>query len=127
MISVPTNPWIESTFDRQLDRLRATPVQDEYGNAAFDWSNPDVLTMKARLSPPILKVRLGSHAADEDMAGRDAVRHDFEAWIANTDITALDRVRVDGTVYEVMGQPGSRTDMDGNYWYTKILLREVSG
>lgn len=121
------NPWIESTFDKSLTRLRGTAAEDVYGNATLDWSAPDSLTMAARLSPPIQKVRLGSHAADEDMSGRDAVRHDFEAWVANDDVTALDRVQIDGLVYEVMGTPGSRTDMDGNYLYTKVLLREVSG
>lgn len=121
------NPWFESACDKSLDRLRGTTKTDVYGNIVPDWSNPSVLTMKARCSPPILKVRLGSHAADEDMSGRDAVRHDLEAWTGNDDIQATDRVVVDGLTYEVMGQPGNRTDLDGSYVYTKVLLREVSG
>lgn len=122
-----SNPDFEQMLDKSIDRLRAVAATDAYGDASLDWSNPDVLTLPARYSPPILKVRLGSHAADENMSGRDAVRHDFEVWIANDDVTALDRVRIDGVVYEVMGQPGHRTDLDGNYQYTKILLREVAG
>lgn len=121
------NTWFESALDKSIDRLRGGTTTDGYGNTVADWSSPDVLTMKARCSPPILKVRLGSHAADEDMSGRDAVRHDLEAWTGNDDIEATDRVVVDGLTYEVMGQPGKRTDLDGNYLYTKVLLREVSG
>jgi hypothetical protein len=121
------NPWIEGTFDKTITRLRASTTTDTYGNTALDWSNPDSLTMACRASPPILKVRLGSHAADEDMSGRDTIRHDFEAWVANDDWNALDRAVIDGLTYEVMGPPGSRTDMDGNYLYTKVLLRVVVG
>jgi hypothetical protein len=127
MLVVSVNPWLTGAFDQTVTRLRASTSTDAYGNTVLDWSNPDSLDMPARLSPPILKVRLGSHAADEDMSGRDAIRHDFEAWVANDDWTALDRAAYNGLTYEVMGNPGRRTDMDGNYLYTKILLREVSG
>lgn len=122
-----SNPWIVSTFDKSLTRLRGGTTNDAYGNTVADWSNPGTLVMPARYSPPILKVRLGSHAADEDMSGRDAVRHDFEAWVSSDDVLATDRVVIDSVTYEVMGPPGNRTDLDGNYLYTKLLLREVSG
>ena len=121
------NPWIEDTFDKTVTRQRAGSKTDEYGNTVMDWSAPGTLTLAARVAPPILKPRLGSHAADEDMSGRDAIRHDLECWVANDDVQATDRVVYDGLTYEVMGNPGSRSDLDGNYLYTKLLLREVSG
>lgn len=121
------NPWFEATLYQSVDRLRASETTDEYGSPTLDWSAPDTVTMPAVLHPPILRVRLGSHAADEATDGRDAVRHDLECWFANDDVTALDRVVFDGRTYEIMGQPGHRADLDGNYEYTKVLLREVSG
>lgn len=121
------NPWIESTFDKTVTRLRASSKADQYGNTVPDWSSPATLMLAARVAPPILKPRLGSHAADEDMSGRDAIRHDLEIWVANDDVQATDRMSFDGLTYEIMGNPGTRSDLDGNYLYTKILAREVSG
>lgn len=121
------NPWFEDVLTDTLTRQRATTSQDAYGNTVLDWSDPDELALPVHVSPPLIKVRLGSHAADEDMSGRDAVRYDLEAWLAVDDVTALDRVVYGGLTYEVMGQPGNRSDIDGNYVYSKILLRAVTG
>lgn len=121
------NPWFESVLTDTLTRLRAGTTDDVYGNTVLDWSSPDQLILPVRVAPPIIKTRLGSHAADEDMAGRDAIRYDLEAWLSTDDVTALDRCLYKGKTYEVTGEPGNRSDMDGYYMYSKILLREVTG
>ena len=121
------NPWPLGVLDKTITRIRAGTTTNEYGSTVFDWPNADQLDMQGRANPPILKVRLGSHAADEDMSGRDAVRHDAECTVFNDDWLATDRAEIDGITYEVMGNPYSRTDLDGNYLYTRVLLREVSG
>lgn len=121
------NPWFEATLLDTVVRQRAANGTDTYGNVVLDWSSPDVVTWPVMTEPPTIKSRLGSHAADEDMSGRDAVRFDLSAYLAVDDFTPLDRAVYQGKTYEVMGQPANRKDLDGNYVYSKVLLREVSG
>lgn len=102
-----------------IDILTATAGTDTYGNTVEDWSAPASRTVKAYVRPA---------PASEDIADRDAVTAVWQVHTNDLTVTALDRVRYEGTVYQVQGQPSTwRTLPGGRPGHTKLLLRRVDG
>jgi hypothetical protein len=86
-----------------VTRLRAGSAVDPYSNeAAEDWSNPTEvnLTTLAPAEP---------RPSDEPVQNaRNAVTEGWTLYLSEgSDVTARDRLRVRGVVYDVLGEPAS--------------------
>lgn len=109
---------IEGFFVRDVTIVRAGVTTDRYGNESTDWSAAASWATKGWLA-----------RADqsEDQDGRDAL---ISGWVlrlpVGTDITGRDRVRVDGTTYELDGPPNRPWTPRGEH-HVRCRLRLVEG
>lgn len=90
---------IEQLFTRTVTILRGTSTSTGYGNATkLDWTNP---------TPTQTVGWLGPYSGEaENALDRDQQMADATVFLpAGTDITALDRVQIDGVTYQVTGTP----------------------
>lgn len=85
-----------------VTRLRATAVTDPYSGEAtgISWATPDELDMTT-LAPA------EPRPSDEPVQdARNAVTSGYTLYVAaSEDVTAADRMRVRGVVYDVLGDP----------------------
>lgn len=86
-----------------ITRLRSTgPTAGRRNDVTPNWTSPDELDIQGVQVAPI---PLHPTAA-EDHDGRSRVTDQFELYLPpGADITAADRARVRGNVYEVLGEP----------------------
>jgi head-tail adaptor len=106
--------------------LTPTVTTDSYGNTVQDWAAPVERQVAAYVRPGSGSSR--SAAASEDTADRDAVTTVWQVHTNDQAITALDRVRHNGVVYDIDGRPLSWDKApDGETGHTKLLLRRVDG
>lgn len=84
-----------SVFD--VDILTAGTRTDDYGDPQPDWTAPTEITVKGWWAWV---------ASFEVLDGRDATSTTSKVYLpAGTPITARDRVRIAGRIYEVNGEP----------------------
>jgi hypothetical protein len=103
-----------------ITRLRAAEALDGYENAVLDWTAPDELDITGCSVQPV--------AAPETVDGRsrDAVgRRLLVIAPPGVDITALDRARFGGRVYDVDGEPLAFAT--GVIDHTELYLVDVAG
>lgn len=102
-----------------IDVLTAATVDDGYGNARPNWATATERTVPAYVRPA---------PASEDIVDRDAVTAVWQVHTNDLNITAADRVRFDGVVYDVHGKPLVwRLLPGGDPGHTKLLLKKVDG
>lgn len=79
-----------------ITRLRATGSSDGYGNTTADWSGTlNEVDLPAEVQPA---------GSTEDVVDQARTTTRWRLWLfADADLTASDRVRWDGQVYEVDG------------------------
>lgn len=85
-----------------VTRLRGTPILDPYSdeNTGTDWAAPDELDLTT-LAPA--EPRPSTEPVTD---ARNAVVSGFTLYLSpDADVTAVDRVRVRGRVYPVIGDP----------------------
>lgn len=101
-------------------RLRASATVDSYGDAVLSWASPT--------STPIPGADVQTRTATEDTASaRPVVREETVLFAPGAvDLTAADRVSVDGDVYTVDGKPEVRYGL-GSEVYTVAALKRASG
>lgn len=106
-------------LSQQVDVITPGQAQDAYGNTVTDWSTATERAVAAYVRPA---------PASENIADRDAVTAVWQVHTNDLTITALDRVRFDGTVYDIDGRPLTwEVDPEGETGHTKLLLRRVDG
>lgn len=106
-------------LSQQITILTPTATTDTYGNTVADWENATERTVAAYVRPA---------PASENVADRNAVTATWQVHTNDLEITALDRVRFDGEVYEVDGQPNVwQVNPRGGVGHTKLLLRRTVG
>jgi len=100
-------------------RLRGTSTDNGYGDQGLDWTSPALLSVGGCSVQPV--------AGEEIQLDRDAT---VSRWVMyaplTADITSVDRVRHNGTDYEVDGSVQEWPDVFG-MGYKQALLRKVSG
>lgn len=102
-----------------IDILSPAQATDAYGNTVEDWATPTIRAVRAYVRPA---------PASETIADRNAVTAVWQVHTNDLDVTALERVRFDGVVYAIDGQPLTwRTKPGGGRGHTKLLLRRVDG
>jgi head-tail adaptor len=107
--------------------LRAAPVADRYGSESSrqrDWSTATETAARAHVQPGT-----GQPGVSGETTGdRDRVTTSIRVWLpAGTDITATDRIRYDGDVYEVDGQPLKWKPPRGRTTHIEVIARSVKG
>lgn len=103
---------------RDVDVITAGTVLDIYGDPQVDW------TVATEVTVPGWLAWLSSI---EVLDGRDATSTTLSLTIpAGTPITALDRVRIDGRIYEVNGEPMSAWTPRGEH-HIEVWLSSVTG
>lgn len=111
-----------------IDVITAGSVDDGYGNARADWSPGAAVerTVAAYVRPASTSVRPAGNEHVE--AGRNVVEVAWQVHTNDLDITALNRIRFGGVVYDVDGQPLTwRVLPGGKVGHSKLLLRRVDG
>lgn len=100
--------------------LRASLVDDAYGNQVPDWSTP--------VSTAVTGCRLQPERAGEYVLDREAVTTRWRLFApAGTDLRATDRVEHAGEVYEVDGDPQRWPSPTGRLAHVEALLRRTEG
>lgn len=103
---------------RQVTILRADETTDRYGNAVLDWSTPTETPTKGWMA---------QSSSTEDTDRRDAAVSTWTLVLGpDEDVTAADRVAVDGTVYELLGAPNVAWSRRGPH-HIEATLRLVEG
>lgn len=107
---------------KTVTRLRATTTV-ERGDVVLVWTSPSSLDITNCVFQPI-----PSEEILRDRTNRDAV---ISRWRLYTpplsDITEIDRVRVDGVVYEVDGFVQRWTGPTGSLAHDELELKRVDG
>lgn len=93
---------MEASFDTTATRQRAGTTTDRYGATVADWSNPAEATYPCRLVPAGTVERLAD--GRDVQIDQPTVRLPHDA-----DVTATDRLVVDGVTYEADGPPVRRS------------------
>lgn len=102
-----------------VDILHPTTIVD-HGTEITDWTDATETPVEGCSVQPI--------GDEEILAHRDAVLAGWRAWLPpGTPITALDRVRHAGTVYEVVGEPQRWDDPYGGLSHVEVLLNRWEG
>lgn len=100
-------------------RLRGTPTDNGYGDTGIDWTNPVVLPIGGCSVQPV--------KGQEMLLDRDAV---VSRWVLfaplDADITSVDRIRHNGTDYEVDGSVQDWPDICG-MGHKQAFLRKAVG
>lgn len=112
-----------SFADQTVIVRRAVQVKD-HGTLVADWSQPwtDTPVEDCSFQPQLLLRNT------EDITHRAAVKGLAQLLMPpGTDITGLDRVVVDGDIYEVEGKPGKWHSPSGNLDFTHVILQEWEG
>lgn len=100
-------------------RLRGTPTDNGYGDTGIDWTNPATLSVPGCSVQPV--------GGQEVLLNRDAVVSRWTLYAPlGADITSVDRIRHNGTDYEVDGSVQNWPDIFG-LGYTACLLRKAVG
>lgn len=117
---------IDDFFVHDVTILRAATVTDGYGDSAHTWTGSTSKVTKGWLAQ-IQETEAGAFGASAG-AGRAllAVTRDVLRLPIDTDITAYDRVVVDGITYEVDGKPRRVWTPRGAH-HLKVNLRAVEG
>lgn len=103
---------------RDVDVITAGIRIDAYGDPQVDW------TLATEITVPGWLAWLSSI---EVLDGRDATSTTLSLTIpAGTPITALDRVRIDGRLYEVNGEPMSAWTPRGEH-HVEVFLAVIDG
>ena len=111
---------IQTIFlSQEIDIITPALTTDDYGNDVADWQNATERTAAAYVRPA---------PASENVADRNAVTAQWQVHTNDLLVTALDRVRFGGEVYEVDGQPNVwKVDPTGGTGHSKFLLKRVAG
>ena len=103
---------------RTVTRLRAPVTVDSHGNEVRNWSTATSVTMNGWLAQRI---------RDENNDNRDARISDWHLTVpTGSDITALDRVVIDGQTFELDGPPNTAWTPRGPH-HIECSLRVVEG
>lgn len=107
-----------SQLFQTVTRQRPTTVTDGYGNSIDSFISSATAIYKGRLDPG---------KQNEITTGRDTTVSDATLYLEpGADVTAYDRVVVDGTTYEVIGKPrpipGARA-----VHHPEVDVRAISG
>jgi head-tail adaptor len=99
--------------------ITPTLTTDSYGNTVQSWATPAERQVIAYVRPA---------PASEDIVDRNTVTAVWQVHTNDQAITALNRIRHNGVVYEVDGRPLTWDKApDGKTGHTKLLLRRVDG
>jgi hypothetical protein len=109
---------LEALRIHDVDILIAGIRIDAFGDPQPDWTSPTTLSTKAWFADlPSIEV----------LEGRDAVSTTSVINLpAGTPITAFDRVRIFGRIYEVNGEPMVAWTPRGEH-HREVLLNRVTG
>jgi hypothetical protein len=111
---------IEQLFTRKVTVLSGTEVPSGYGNATkLDWTNP---------TPRQTVGWLGPYSGEaENALDRDQQMADATLYLpAGDPITALNRVQIDGVIYQVTGTPSPPFSPRGAH-HVEVDLKVVEG
>lgn len=109
---------LRSLLVRDVDILTAGVRVDAYGDPQPDWTAPTVTATKGWLGPA---------SSFEDLNGRDATTTTFPLTLPiDTPVTARDRVRIDGRIYQVDGEPSRSWTPRGEH-HVEVALKVVDG
>jgi hypothetical protein len=101
-------------------RLRATTRTDSYGDTAEDWTLPSWLALPEALVQD-------RTSTETDGSGRSITRTEKVLLHPGAlDLTARDRVELDGVTYRIEGEPSVRRGLRGAS-HTTAVLRRVTG
>ena len=107
--------------DRTITRLRAPSVANRYGDPEPDWSAATALTVAGCAVQP-------SGSTEFTDPTRTAVTTRWNLYAPpGTDLAAGDRVDVEGTVYEIDGEPFEWLAPGGNLDHVAAVLARVQG
>lgn len=107
---------------KTVTRLRATTVV-ERGDEVLVWTSPSSLTIEGCVFQPI-----PSEEILRDRTVRDARIFRWRLYTPpDSDVTELDRVRVDGEDYEVDGFVQKWTGPTGSLAHNELVLKRVEG
>jgi hypothetical protein len=107
--------------DRAIVRLRAPTVTNRYGDIEADWSAATTLPITGCALQP-------ASSTEFTDPSRTAITTRWNLFAPpGTDLRAGDRVDVDGTVYEVDGQPLEWSSPGGNLDHVAAVLQRVEG
>lgn len=101
-------------------RLRPTATTDSYGDPVISWTNPSRLPLFGASVGPSASTETESPTADTVRAERVLIAP------GAVDITATDRVEVDGQVWRIDGVPDVRSGFVLGV-HTTASLRRVAG
>lgn len=88
---------ITALFGQQADIFAPTPQADGFGDQRDTWSDTPTATVPCRLECQVIRARA-------DYQGRRLVINRWRLYLpAGTPIATLNRVRVDGRMFEVWG------------------------
>lgn len=103
---------------RTVTILTPGSTTDRYNNTVLDWAAPTSRNAKAWFA---------QQTASEDHAQRDAqVTEGTATFSADVGLTPSDRVLIDSTTYEVVGQPHIAWTPRGPH-HVEVRLRAVAG
>lgn len=109
---------IYGLYCHEVRILRASAVEDRYGNSSKDWTSPRRRTSRARV------VQQNTNEVGD---GREERR---SAWICylppDADVTALDRITWNGLTFEVKGRPNRAYDRHSEH-HVEVDLEVVEG
>lgn len=107
-----------SLLVRNVDIITPGSHTDNYGDSQPDWTSATEVTTVGWLA---------QMSSIENLDGRNATSTDLVLDLpAGTPVTARDRVRIDGTTYELVSEPVAAWTPRGEH-HREIFLRVVTG
>lgn len=103
---------------RTVTVLRAAADVDRYGNTVADWTAATSTTVAGWYAQA---------SAAELLAGRDGqIDHAIVYLPAGTDVTGSDRIRIDGTTFDIVGPPNRAHGRNGEH-HVELNVKVVTG
>lgn len=104
---------------QSVTRLRANRVE-EWGQEVVDWENVDELEIDGCVAYGLASVEMES--------GRDITRSTVQLIAPfHADIKGGDRIKYDGNVYEIIGEPQAQRSPTGSVSNLEIMLKKWVG
>lgn len=101
-----------------ITRLRGTVTTGPYGADHIDWTTPGELAMACEFQPM---------TTDEEVALQQRTESFWRVFLpAGADVLATDRLRFNGVVYEIDGEP-RRWRLNGSEHHVELVVTRVVG
>lgn len=110
---------IERFYVRDVELQEGRATTDRYGGTTLSWDSPHLWHTQGWLAQ--------TGQQEPQSAGRDPLVTDLVLFLdADEEISGRHRVKIDGTVYEVEGEPHAAWTPNGAH-HLEVRLRRVDG